>query len=367
MGLADFQTPYFPVEKGNGSGYKKQVSSGTFPQYSAITNDLAITSTNPPAFTPYAGRADNLGFPMLGVHSSHANEAWRFDDRIAPGTPYEPAFRPYFRRILPDDEKKWSTGYISYVLRQKADFMTIELGLDDAIWFATAGAYRVNGVMTQLAMGEGSPIIALLDAMGKGKIKGAIATVPDVLAFPYFRFYPVGAVRKRVNGQKLYAVAEDRYDLEAKAEYVAEVGDSDILLPSADVVALAAGGKNGKGLSVKNPLSSHDVLSAHEMADLQHTEELNSLIRFQAQKANVALVDLQFLYQQIIAGSYVTDDGLAIDPSFPGGNFFSSDGLHPTAIGQAVIANEWIKAINKFYRTDILLIPTKLFAQSIGE
>lgn len=367
MGLSDFQTPYFSVAEGNGSGFKKLISSSGFPKFTVVTNNLAVAGTESPAFTPYSGRADNLGFPMLGVHSSHANETWRFDDRIRPGTPYEPVFRSYFRRVLPDDDKKWSTSYISYVLQQKADFMTIELGLDDAIWFATAGGYRVNGVMTQLAMGEGSPIIALLNAMGNRKIKGAIATVPDVLAFPYFRFYSVGAVQKRLNGQKMYAVAGDRYDLEAKDEYVAEVSDSDILLPSADVAALASGSNNGKGLSVKNPLSSHDVLSVHEMTDLQHVDELNSLIRFQAQKANVALVDLQSLYQQIIAGGYVTDDGLAIDPSFPDGNFFSSDGLYPTALGQAVITNEWIKAINKFYRTDIPLIPAKLFAQSFGK
>lgn len=36
--------------------------------------------------------------------------------------------------------------------------------------------------------------------------------------------------------------------------------------------------------------------------------------------------------------------------------FFSLDGMYPSAIGQAMIANEVIKTINKAYNMDIPLI-----------
>jgi hypothetical protein len=53
----------------------------------------------------------------------------------------------------------------------------------------------------------------------------------------------------------------------------------------------------------------------------------------------------------------VTDDGILVENKMDG-NFFSVDGITPTAFGQAIIANEFIKAINKHYQMDIPLIKT---------
>ena len=74
-----------------------------------------------------------------------------------------------------------------------------------------------------------------------------------------------------------------------------------------------------------------------------------------AKKFNLAVVDLNALYKKIIAGQY-SEQGVLIDPSFLKGNFFSSDGITPTALGQAVIANEFIRTINSFYKTAIPFI-----------
>ena len=368
MGLTDFRQPLFSPEQGNGSGYKQLVPGGAFPHYTDAGNNLAAAGKDPLTFAPVSGRIDNLGMPFLGVHSSQSTESWRLDSRTRPGVPYQPEYRSYFRRLLPNDNSQWLTNYVSYALQQKANFVTIELGMDDAIWFATAGGYRLNGVMTQLAMGESSPVIALLNQLVKNQTKGAIATVPDVLRFPYFSFVPVKTARQRNGGQKLYAVVDDRYELvENGTQYVAEIADTDALLPTADVMALAQGISAKKGLSPATPLSSHDVLSARDIADLRHVDDLNSLIRFQAAKAKVPVVDLAAVYKRILAGQYTTDDGLKINPSFPGGNFFSGDGLHPSALGQAVLANEWIRAINGFYGTRIPLIATTIFAQRLNE
>lgn len=74
------------------------------------------------------------------------------------------------------------------------------------------------------------------------------------------------------------------------------------------------------------------------------------------------LVDFYGIYKQIVGGTYMTDDGFRIDPSYPNGNFFSSDGIHPTAIGQAVLANEVIKVLNKNFQAKIPLINVGAFA-----
>jgi lysophospholipase L1-like esterase len=67
------------------------------------------------------------------------------------------------------------------------------------------------------------------------------------------------------------------------------------------------------------------------------------------------VVDIFNLYIQINELKYVSDDGLKITPEL----FYSSDGIFPSALGNAVIANEVIKVTNSFYKTDISLIPIK--------
>ncbi|MCE7067152.1 hypothetical protein [Dyadobacter sp. CY326] len=72
-------------------------------------------------------------------------------------------------------------------------------------------------------------------------------------------------------------------------------------------------------------------------------------------------MDLEALYAKISEGSYVTEDGMKISGK-PGGNFFSSDGIYPSAIGNAVIANETIKVINAKFHSQIPLINLSEFA-----
>lgn len=364
LGITDFQLPLFSTSQGNGSGYSVLTTNGDYKQ---VANNLAVTSDDPLMFSPVTGRIDNLSFPMLGVHSSHATEEWRTDDRLTPGVPYDPTWRAYFKRLLPASEQL-TTPYIPYVLSQKTDLMTIDLGFDDAIWYATAGGARLNGVMTQLAMGEGSAIIQLLAHMKKNGIRGAIATVPDVLPFPYFQFYTVAQARQHTNAKTLYVIHDDRYELtNGNEQFVSEITDKDILLPTDEVIALTKGASSDKGLSTRTPLTNQSVLSAREIKDMGQVDNLNSLIRFQAKAVGIPVVDIAGLYKQILSGQYVTHDGLRIDPSFPKGNFFSADGLHPTALGQAVIANEWIKTLNASYQATIPLISTQQFSNLIKE
>jgi lysophospholipase L1-like esterase len=55
---------------------------------------------------------------------------------------------------------------------------------------------------------------------------------------------------------------------------------------------------------------------------------------------------------------------IGIDPTYPGGNFYSSDGINPSALGHAVIANEIIGRINEFYKLEIELISIKNFGKN---
>lgn len=165
-------------------------------------------------------------------------------------------------------------------------------------------------------------------------------------------------MRQLKAGAKLYATRDDRYDyLNKDPMFVGQRKDGDILLPMANVVALFDGTSEG-GLTPDTPLTSQDVLNGEEQQGLFRVDALNAIITSEAQRYNIPVFDLKALYKKILAGEYVTDDGVQIDPSFPAGNFFSADGLTPSALGQAVVANEEIKVINEAYRTRIPLVQT---------
>ena len=54
------------------------------------------------------------------------------------------------------------------------------------------------------------------------------------------------------------------------------------------------------------------------------------------------MVDIASIYEKINNSTYISDEGRKVIDK----EFFSSDGLYPSAYGQAIIANECIKTIN---------------------
>jgi hypothetical protein len=67
-------------------------------------------------------------------------------------------------------------------------------------------------------------------------------------------------------------------------------------------------------------------------------------------------MDANALLKRISGG--IVEDGIAVNSSYIVGNVFSLDGVHLTAKGNAITANEFIKAINGYYKTSIPRIHT---------
>lgn len=116
------------------------------------------------------------------------------------------------------------------------------------------------------------------------------------------------------------------------------------------------------GVSKMNPIKNSESLLIGDNSELsKRTELYNKSLRVYSEYLNVPIFDMNGLYKKIWEGSYVTDDGIKVNGKWPEGNFYSVDGLFPTAFGQAVIANEVIKLINSYYKTDIPLADTRQF------
>ena len=92
-------------------------------------------------------------------------------------------------------------------------------------------------------------------------------------------------------------------------------------------------------------------------------QRTNEATKTTAKEFGFPVVDLYALYKKIHIEGFITNDGVKVDSSYPNGNFYSSDGIYPSPFGNAVIANEFIKTINTYYKIDIPLINTSEYLE----
>ncbi len=115
-----------------------------------------------------------------------------------------------------------------------------------------------------------------------------------------------------------------------------------------------------KGLNKNNPIENIYFAPVKQF-DNSSAIANNEALKIYAEYLKVPIFDLNNLYKSIYEGLYTTSDGVKVNGKWPQGNFFSSDGIHPSAFGHSVIANEMIKTINGFYKIDIPLVNTSEF------
>lgn len=109
------------------------------------------------------------------------------------------------------------------------------------------------------------------------------------------------------------------------------------------------------GLSHRNPIPDIYVLNGNESTIARNTvAAYNSVIKAAADENGLAYVDANAFLGKITRGSYF--DGISTNASFLSGGVFSLDGVHLTPRGNAIAANEFIKAINNKYGTKITVL-----------
>ena len=131
------------------------------------------------------------------------------------------------------------------------------------------------------------------------------------------------------------------------------IGPGDFLIPDAFPLI------NNILLGVTpGPLPANVVLDAGEVAVVRSaTEEFNAFIANLAEEKGAALVDIHALLDSAEARGIVVG-GRRLMTGFLGG-LFSLDGIHPTNTGYAVIANEFIKALNTHFAAGIQKVPVQ--------
>lgn len=338
-----FNSPLFESTLKNGTGYKilKSIEPLAFYDILDFSDDNFISKNELPKIL---SSCDNLAVPYLKIFDW--NKAIGSSSMV-PSRYYDRTFDPYLNRFSKNDnlgQFTFNEDVLSVRLNSQnpGNFFIAELGLQDYLSFALNGGDQLS--LTYLGVSNKFAPEYILNQL-KSKIgHGVVVNVPDILDFPFFHI---------INTRELYEP-----DVQVVDEYVNSLESEDIVLPTLNVLQLL--NKNAGDIT---HLLNEDVLSG-DMIELQELSTIslyNARLNEVASKLDIPVLDLFSLFKRISEEGFLTSRGRKISFEFPQGYFFSSDGVHPSEIGQAVITNELIRTVNSHYSANIPLIDIDSF------
>jgi lysophospholipase L1-like esterase len=239
-------------------------------------------------------------------------------------------------------------------------FVTLWIGSNDVLGAVTGGR-AIDGVtMVPLPTFRAAyaQIVAALTATGATVVT---ATIPDVISSPFASAIPPVVVNPATG---LPVLIDGRT--------VPLIGPSGPL-PADAKVTLGASPLLAKGLGIParlggsgEPLPDEVVLDPTELAIIRdRVSAINQSIREIAGAASVSVLDLNASIADLLTNgrSYA---GVTLDGSFLTGGLIGYDGIHPTDVAYALLANEWIAFLNREKGTHLLPIGLAPFIFGTG-
>ena len=354
MGLVNFKSPLFDVAEANGSGGLMYDGTADMPSWKEITNQTAVKSSSPMVMNKYnGGDFQNISIPFSGKGLIGT----AFTSELQSLKPY-----PFIERLIKTSDivpSKFVAGvnivpslYDYMFKKQKMDIHTVEYGFDNYIDYIqsqknlnfegfTLGGYGIS--FDEKRNVYGKPVWLLMPS--------------QILRLPYFQFF---TYEKLI---KLLGVSEIMIGT-GNGNYIEKADKNCVFLPTQTILNAI---KNKSSIGVVPDVEVMDAIECQQLRTSKGLYSYNFIIETVAKEKNIPLVDLPAVYEKVLNGQYISEDGFKIDPSFPKGNFFSQDGIYPSAIGQAVIANEVIKVMNTAYKTKIPLINLTQYARGLSK
>ncbi len=367
MGV-EFKNPLFDKEDFN--GYRRNVETtfnptgGPVPKRKQAVNNLAVRDGK---FKVYSGEMDNY---YLG---SYVDARWGNKVRDWTQSSYYAFAESY-------DKQNKGFGYSLKENKLKFDFVIVDIGLQNL--FGNPVGLGGNSFWEPVSLEELQKTTPgdKVDVPGLGHLglgtkdtypnlfrllvsqslnRGLIINCPDLQDLPYFAKNYSSDVWEVIRKYKV--LEEYSWLANGDRRILGSTKIDSVLAPNVNINI-----KPGIRRSYYNSDKDKDLDKTVVAKDLfqltlDGVTEVNKKAEILREYSQMAFFDINAFYKRINRGGVTTDDGVEIVARWPGGNFFSTDGIFPSAFGQAVIANEMIKVINKHYNVNIELVPTKAF------
>ncbi len=279
------------------------------------------------------------------------------------------SLNPYYGRFASNP----ANSIISEVPAINPTFFTLWIGNNDVLSYAVQGG-AADSITNPLSFqGYMTSIVASLKANGA---KGAIATIPDITSIPFFTTIPYNAlVLKEISQVNALNAAYHPFNSLLLSLGITDtiafklgpnpfiIEDPSLPLPapykfrqikSTELITLTV---PRDSLSCaywgsQKPIPHRYVLDNTEVNKIKTAvSAYNLTISNLATTNGLALVDINKYFNDARNGVYF--DGIKFSSSFITGGLFSLDGVHPSARGQAIVTNYFLKAINEKFNAQI--------------
>ena len=345
------------------------------------------------ALDPYPGdKAALNNFSAPGTKIYHA---------LLPGYGLNPTQgNPFYWRFASAS----TASLIGDAVAAKGTFFTYWLGSNDVLSYATTGGsgnpnpgtnpalYGPNDMTDpQVFAGVLQSSLDALFSTG-ANTKGAIANIPEVERIPYFQlinagltsggdravlpfnlseaqaaglnaaYARLGPLAAGVNfkagkvNYPLITTATGLRHMDPAKDFLTLVTPQDSLLSGPISVCNPLGQRAGWGIT--KPVPGQFVLDAAEVGFIrERVTAYNAIIQQQVSNRGdrLVLVDTNALLGSLNG----------VQNNIAPGGYFSLDGVHPNPRGQAIIANEFIKAINAKFGSTLPPVDPRLYRQNI--
>jgi hypothetical protein len=347
IGGGSFAQPLFTEAQASGTGY--QMLTGFSATGSPVLTLVAATAvrgniTLPglgtiPLFTKYAGNLENFGVPGIKLNDI-TNAAYGNGN-------------PYYERLLAGNTPTNTTAYLDFATAKPFTFFTNWLGSNDAFGYALAGG--ATDALTDKAVfaDKYNTLVTRLTANGA---KGACATIIDITSLPYFTTVTVPVVLATVQKANPAVTALYINARNADGSYsarAATAADLIVLTFPTSKIGVPNGSSIPYGLHPLNPIENQYVLDANEVALVKdYIGAYNVSIKAAAAAKGLPVFDA-FAYFTSLKANGLIVNGISTNSNYISGGVFSLDGVHLAPRGNAIVANQFIGAINAQYGTNI--------------
>ncbi len=360
----DFKIPYVSQNSSGISAVRgNTVTAGAKFILGSSTDCLNITSLAPVQLSPtdnfnvfsnniYAGSGpfNNMGVPGTKSFQVSYNG---YGSIANAGTGY---YNPYFERMAAN---KTSSSILSDALDQHPTFFTLSIGMHDVLGYALAGgAYDTITAQSRFD----AAIDNMVNQLTANGAKGAVSNIPDFTKFPFFTTIPYNgltldsALAASLNNYYNAIGFNNAFGVGPNGFVIVDnslpVGKRQIQAGELLLLNLPLDSVKCQTLGSRYPIPNQYVLTIPEIQAIKTAiAGYNIKLQAVAQAKGLAFVDVSAFYERINSG--VIYNGVAVNAQFVKGGHFSLDGLQLNPIGNALLANEFIKAINATYHSTI--------------
>ena len=319
-------------------------------------NQLELVSLDPVTIQPKEGREGVLlpglapPFDNLGVVGADVNDV------------LNTLCGDYFEQALgsdcTDEDNPVGQTMLQQALALDPTLVTLWIGSNDALGVAISGRIITGLTLTELDEFT-TKFHTIVDALAASGADLVIATVPQVRDIPFVNTVPwyrhdtdTGDAILDDQGQMIPLQGIACVDLPCEfpsdpVEERALTEDDFVLLSGEDAIKSAGWGIPGL------PLTNDMVLDVHEAAVVsERIDDFNDVIHDKAAEVGAVVWDAAEYFADLVENGLPVG-GIEYGPDFLTGGLFSYDAIHPTSMGYAVIANQFITTINAHFNAQI--------------